>query len=75
METPWKKYKEKNGITPFDLINPTLTRVSDEEYDQRLDICKACPSFLHMTNQCKKCGCFMNFKAKYQISKCPIGKW
>lgn len=75
METPWKKYKEKNGITPLDLFNPTLTQVSEEVIEQRLDICKQCPYLLQMTMQCKKCGCFMSLKTKYQISKCPIGKW
>lgn len=50
--------------------------LADEELqNSRLDICKACPHFLELTSQCKKCGCFMNAKTKIRSAKCPIGKW
>jgi hypothetical protein len=27
----WEIYKEKNGVTPLDMINPNTKRVSDED--------------------------------------------
>lgn len=43
--------------------------------ESRLVICRECEHFVHATTQCKKCGCFMKFKALWANSKCPIGKW
>jgi len=39
----WQQYKEKNGVTPLDMLNPQTKRASEELATQRLDICKACP--------------------------------
>ena len=50
-------------------------KVSNEVTEQRLAICKECPYLLQLSTQCKKCGCFMNAKAKLEAAKCPIGKW
>jgi hypothetical protein len=71
----WQKYKDKNGSTPLDLLNPKSERATDELAKERLDICKACPDVIPVVNQCKRCGCFMDLKTKLKISKCPIGKW
>ena len=71
----WAEYKEKNGVTPLDLLNPRTNRVSDEVAKSRLDICISCPELIQLTKQCKKCGCFMAVKAKIEASTCPIGKW
>jgi len=71
----WQEYKEKNGVTPLDILNPMTRKVSDEIANQRLEICKTCPNLIKLTNQCTKCGCFMNAKARYESAKCPIGKW
>lgn len=71
----WQQYKEKNGVTPLDVLNPATKKVSDEVAEQRLEICKKCPHLLQLTTQCKKCGCFMTAKSKYEAAKCPIGKW
>jgi hypothetical protein len=74
-KSAWERYKEKNGITPLDILNPMTRKVSDDISSQRLEICKTCPNLIELTMQCKKCGCFMNAKAKYEAAKCPIGKW
>lgn len=71
----WQKYKDKNGSTPLDLLNPKSERATDELAHERLEICKACPDVIPVVNQCKRCGCFMDLKTKLKISKCPIGKW
>jgi hypothetical protein len=60
---------------PWDLFNPAMERVSDEIADKRMSICKQCPELINTTNQCKKCGCLMNFKTKLAIASCPLNKW
>jgi len=71
----WQEYKEKNGVTPLDLLNPKTKSTTDDLFNQRYSICLQCPELLQITKQCKKCGCFMNMKAKLESAKCPIGKW
>lgn len=74
--TPWQKYKQNLGTTrPWDLLNTNLPRATDEEAHRRLNICKACPEIIPVTNQCKKCGCLMNLKVKLAGASCPLGKW
>jgi hypothetical protein len=71
----WQQYKEKNGVTPLDLLNP-MTKPADEELAKlRLETCLSCPELIKTTKQCKKCGCFMIVKTKLEAAKCPIGKW
>jgi hypothetical protein len=71
----WSEYREKNGVTPLDMLNPQSKKVEQEVADRRLDICKSCPELVKITQQCKKCGCFMTAKTKYEAAKCPLGKW
>jgi hypothetical protein len=71
----WKEYKEKNGVTPLDMLNPKTKHSTKEVFEERMEICKACPELIQMTTQCKKCGCFMSAKARLEAAKCPIGKW
>ena len=71
----WQQYKEKNGMTPLDLLNPHTKRVEADVAEQRFDTCKGCPSFIKISGQCKECGCFMSAKTKFEIAKCPLGKW
>jgi len=74
-KSAWEKYKEKNGATPLDMLNPNTKRISDEDAAKRFDICKACPELIKLTSQCKQCGCFMKVKTKLEIAKCPLSKW
>jgi len=71
----WEEYKEKNGVTPLDLLNPKTKRSSDDLASQRMEICKACPELIKLTTQCKKCGCFMRAKTTIEAATCPIGRW
>lgn len=75
MKSRWEQYKEKNGVTPIDLLNPKTKSAEELEAERRLSICKACPELIQVTSQCKKCGCFMSIKTKLDAAKCPIGKW
>lgn len=71
----WQEYKEKNGVTPLDMLNPKSKKISKEEADQRFEICKMCPKLIQLTKQCIECGCFMPAKTTLEAAKCPLGKW
>ena len=60
---------------PWDLYNKNLGRVNEEVYNERMEICKACPNYISLTHQCTKCGCIMDAKTKLPNAVCPIGKW
>ena len=50
--------------------------IHDEDIvNKRMDLCKGCEFLLKPTNNCRKCGCFMDIKTKIATSRCPIGKW
>ncbi len=71
----WEQYKEKNGVTPLDLLNPKTRKIDESHAAERMSICKACPELIKVVDQCKQCGCFMEFKTKLEAAKCPLGKW
>ena len=74
-KSKWQQYRDKNGVTPLDLLNPATKKASLELAEQRFSICQDCPEFFKPSSQCKKCGCFMNSKTRLEMAKCPIGKW
>lgn len=74
-KTRWQQYKEKNGVTPLDALNPHTKKTSEEVANKRHSLCLVCPEFISLTKQCKKCGCFMPIKIKLESSLCPLGKW
>ncbi len=61
------------------LENAVLSKIADVADDtlaeSRMDICRACPFYISLTHQCKKCGCIMNLKTKLKEAKCPVGNW
>jgi hypothetical protein len=74
--SPWQQYKKNLGDSrPWDMLDPTVERASEEEANRRYSICKGCPELIKTTKQCKKCSCFMTAKTKLEKSSCPIGKW
>jgi len=58
---------------PWDLLDKSQ-RVSDDIAHERMEICKSC-KHLTITQQCTKCGCFMELKTKLKNAYCPIYKW
>jgi Family of unknown function (DUF6171) len=68
-------YREKNGVTPLDALNPNTKWVDEETGNKRFEICKSCPELFAPTAQCKLCGCFMRLKTKMESAKCPLEKW
>ena len=67
--------ESKKNARPWDIFNKNLEKVADVEIQKRLDICMSCPELIQVTNQCKKCGCFMGLKTKLANAFCPLGKW
>lgn len=74
MTTPWQEYRKKLSATPFGLVDKD-SYTTEEQAQERLDICNGCDRFIHLTKQCKECGCFMNLKTKLKNTKCPLNKW
>jgi len=58
--------KYKNAIKNED-------KVSDDEYERRLMICKDCEKLNEGT--CNACGCYVELRAASNISHCPHRKW
>jgi hypothetical protein len=48
-------------------------RVTDDEQERRLAICRSCPHFSGGT--CDKCGCVARWKTRLATESCPIRKW
>jgi hypothetical protein len=72
----WKEYKERLGVTrPWDLLNSSVERTSEEEARFRYNACLECDRLITSTKQCKECGCIMPLKTKIKNATCPIGKW
>ncbi|CAB4174855.1 hypothetical protein UFOVP1131_71 [uncultured Caudovirales phage] len=60
---------------PWDMINPSIGRVSDEAFERRMNMCRSCEHFIKLSGQCKKCLCFMKLKAQLPHAECPVEKW
>lgn len=45
--------------------------VTDEVYEERLNICMGCPSLAYETT-CLHCGCFVAVRAKFKDKHCPM---
>lgn len=75
MKSRWQEYKEKNGVTPLDLLDLNSEKVAPEIAARRMETCEGCDRFLKVTRQCLQCGCMMNLKTKLLSAKCPLGKW
>lgn len=43
--------------------------------EDRLTICRSCPSLKKPLNICNECSCFMNIKTRIYSAACPLGKW
>jgi hypothetical protein len=66
---------KNSSVSPLDMLRPGTEWAEQSLSDQRFEICKACPELIKITNQCKKCGCFMAAKTKLKLAACPLGKW
>lgn len=51
--------------------------VDDAAYEQRLAVCRQCPSCDAERMLCREptCGCFLTIKARWRSESCPLSKW
>ena len=58
-----------------DFVNGNQIFATEKIQNERWDICNGC-DWLDINNQkCKKCGCFLTAKIKFNSSFCPLYKW
>jgi hypothetical protein len=50
-------------------------RLTKNEKDKRLAICKGCEHYHTPQDRCKLCGCKVAVKAHLKLESCPVGKW
>lgn len=48
-------------------------KVSDDEYERRLHVCKSCDYLNEGT--CNACGCYVELRAAAKAGACPYKKW
>lgn len=73
---PPKKTMLTNAMkSALEAAKKPIHRVSEEERDRRLSVCRDCLFFVSKTTQCSQCGCFLNFKTRLEAWHCPIEKW
>lgn len=65
----------KLGKAAFEHAKDGFKKVSDEEFENRMQICRGCEFFDADSSRCKNCGCFLKIKASWNSEKCPIDKW
>ncbi len=68
-------FKKNKNAKPWDFLKPSTKFTTEEVKEQRLEICRSCPEFLKLTQQCKLCLCIMPAKAILAHAECPIHKW
>jgi hypothetical protein len=62
-------------------INNGLPKSTQEQINDRFNICISCDSYDKQDRQCLECGCNINNKRiflnklAWADQKCPIGKW
>jgi len=50
-------------------------KLTEQDANARLEVCKKCEFFNSIQQRCNKCGCFMAIKTYLKAEKCPIGRW
>ena len=63
----------RKEMRPWDLLDTREQRVSKEQRNDRLVICKECP--FYKLGMCTKCGCVMAWKTTLANAYCPENKW
>ena len=62
----------KNTIS---VVQGNDLKLSGNEAEKRLEICKSCEFFEKNAQRCSKCGCYMAVKTYLKAEHCPVGKW
>lgn len=61
------------NIDKYKLAIKPQDRVSEEVYENRLNICKACERLNEGT--CNACGCYVEIRALAKNGNCPYASW
>jgi hypothetical protein len=61
------------GTAVKDHIKNKAKLAGEEELKRRVELCEACE--YKLKNRCKKCGCNLAVKQKWESSKCPDRRW
>jgi hypothetical protein len=69
------KNNQESEVNITDMFKPNTEWASEELASERYGICQSCPEITKLTNQCKKCGCFMAAKVRLEKATCPLAKW
>ena len=64
--------KTTNSIAT-DIIE--TVKIDEETRNTRLALCLSCEYLFEPTQNCKKCGCFVQAKTWLKNTSCPIKKW
>jgi hypothetical protein len=70
-----KGFAEFTGKQIRHVSNGNELFVSEETKIKRVETCNSCDFFDSRHNRCRKCGCFMEHKVKFQDAQCPIKLW
>jgi hypothetical protein len=65
--------KETTNTIATDIIE--TVKIDEETRNIRLDLCLSCEHLFKPTQNCKKCGCFVQAKTWLKNTSCPIKKW
>lgn len=58
------------------LMKGELPPLADGELaEERMKMCRSCPHFRRLSNQCDVCSCFLELKTKLLEARCPIDRW
>ena len=65
------------GTVAKNIATGAKVKVTPEQAEARLSICKTCPSLKTLLNQpqCGECGCLLTLKSQLEGMTCKLGKW
>lgn len=65
--------KDQKNLSKYLAVIKKQDKVSDEVYEQRLNVCRECERLIEAT--CDACGCYVEFRAAVKTGRCPYKKW
>lgn len=65
--------EEQKDLKKYLSVIKKQDRVSDEEYEKRLNVCRECEKLTEAT--CQACGCYVEYRAVVKQGRCPDKKW
>jgi hypothetical protein len=63
----------ENGIVITKMYQEDLDLATQDQNQQRLNVCNTCEHKGELT--CNHCGCLLEQLMMYKVSQCPLEKW